>query len=113
MDSKQWYIPDGKVDKNRIKTQWLDLVNKCTSNGKTGLRSFCMTDTFFEHKVGEDLVNYENSLSPNFDFQFLPICAYTQGNFAQLSQRQQKVLVTSHNQVWMQTEEKTKSNQKI
>lgn len=113
MDSKQWYIPDGKVDKNRIKTQWLDLVNKCTSNGKTGLRSFCMMDTFFEHKVDEDLVDYENSLSPNFDFQFLPICAYTQSNFDQLSQSQQEVLVTSHNHVWMQRKEKTKSNQKI
>jgi len=113
MDSKQWYIPDGKVDKNRIKTQWLDLVNKCTSNGKTGLRSFCMTDTFFEHKVGDDLVDYENSLSPNFDFQFLPVCAYTQSNFGQLSQKQQEILVTSHNHVWMQTNEKTKSNQKI
>lgn len=101
MENKQWYLPDGKVNINRIKTQWLELVDKCISKGKTGLRSFCMMDTFFEHNLGKELIDYENLLSPSFDFQFLPICAYSQSDFDKLSQIQQESLIKSHNHVWM------------
>ncbi len=103
MESKEWYIPNGKVDKRRIKDQWLELVNKCINKGKVGLRSFCMMDTFFEHNLVEELVDYENSLSPNFDFQFLPICAYLQRDLNKLSPGQKETLIASHNHIWMQS----------
>ncbi|MEP6576905.1 MAG: MEDS domain-containing protein [Nitrososphaerota archaeon] len=102
IESKEWYFPDGKVDKRRIKDQWLELVNKCINKGKAGLRSFCMMDSFFEHNLIEELVDYENSLSPSFDFRFLPICAYLQRDLDKLSHGQKETLIASHNHVWTQ-----------
>ena len=81
MENKEWYIPDGKVDKDRIKSQWIYLVKKCVTTGKKGVRAFCMMDTFFEHNLIEELVDYESALSPKFDFQFVPVCAYLRSDF--------------------------------
>lgn len=99
--SNHWYIPYGKVDKDRLKNQWLELVNKCLKNGKKGLRAFCMTDTFFEHNLIDDLVEYESALPPKFDFELLPICAYLQTDIDKLSQKQKERMFASHSHVWM------------
>ncbi len=101
MENKKWYIPDGKVDKDRIKSQWTDLVKKCVTNGKKGVRAFCMMDTFFEHNLIEELVDYESALSPKFDFQFVPVCAYLRSDFEKLSQTQKERMIRSHNHIWI------------
>ncbi len=32
--NEEWYMPDRKVDKYRIKNQWYELVEQCTREGK-------------------------------------------------------------------------------
>jgi CheY-like chemotaxis protein len=100
-ESKDWYIPDGKVDKDNIKNQWIELVKCCVNKGKKGLRAFCMTDTFFEHNLLEELVDYESALSPKFDFQFVPICAYLRSDLEKLSEKQKERMIRTHSHVWM------------
>ena len=99
--SNHWYIQYGKFDKDRLKDQWLELVNKCLKSGKKGLRAFCMTDTFFEHNLIDDLVDYESALPPKFDFELVPICAYLQNDIDKLSQKQKERMIASHSHVWM------------
>jgi CheY-like chemotaxis protein len=101
MENKDWYIPDGKVDKDSIKNQWIDLVKKCISNGKKGLRAFCIMDTFFEQNLIDELVDYESALPPKFDFEFVTVCAYLRSNFEKLSQEQKERMIRSHSHVWI------------
>jgi hypothetical protein len=101
IENKDWYIPDGKVDKDSIKNQWIYLVKKCVSNGKKGLRAFCIMDTFFEHNLIDELVDYESALSPKFDFQFVSVCAYLRSNLEKLSQEQKERMIRSHSHVWI------------
>jgi CheY-like chemotaxis protein len=101
IENKDWYIPDGKVDKDSIKNQWIYLVKKFVSNGKKGLRAFCIMDTFFEHNLIDELVDYESALSPKFDFQFVSVCAYLRSNLEKLSQEQKERMIRSHSHVWI------------
>jgi DNA-binding response OmpR family regulator len=101
MENKDWYIPNGKVDKDSIKNQWIDLVKKCVTNGKKGLRSFCIMDTFFEYDLIDELVDYESALPPKFDFEFVSVCAYLRGNLEKLSQEQKERMIRSHGHVWI------------
>jgi CheY-like chemotaxis protein len=100
-ENRDWYIPDGKVDKDSIKNQWIDLVKTCVTKGKKGLRAFCIMDTFFEHNLIEELVDYESTLSPKCDFQFVPVCAYLRSDLEKLSKKQKERLIRSHSHVWM------------
>ena len=100
-ESKDWYIPDEKVDKDNIKNQWIVLVKSCVNKGKKGLRAFCMMDTFFEHNLLEELVDYESALSPKLDFQFVPVCAYLRSDLEKLSEKQKERMIRSHSHVWM------------
>jgi CheY-like chemotaxis protein len=101
MENKDWYIPNGKVDKDSIKNQWIDLVKKCVTNGKKGLRAFCIMDTFFEYDLIDELVDYESALPPKFDFEFVSVCAYLRGNLEKLSQVQKERMIRSHSHVWI------------
>jgi CheY-like chemotaxis protein len=100
-ESEDWYIPDGKVDKDNIKNQWIELVKSCVTKGKKGLRAFCIMDTFFEHNLLEELVDYESALSPKFDFHFVPVCAYLRSDLEKLSEKQKERMIQSHSHVWM------------
>ncbi len=49
LKNEQWYISNGKVDKDPIINQWHKLVRQSIQDGKEGLRAFCMMDCFFEN----------------------------------------------------------------
>jgi DNA-binding response OmpR family regulator len=100
MHNEEWYIPDKQVDKYRIIRQWNDLVGKCKSAGKTGLRAFCMMDCFFEHDFAEQVVDYEHTLPSKFEMPFVPICAYRKEDIDKLSEDQKRRLIVCHNHVW-------------
>jgi DNA-binding response OmpR family regulator len=105
IENKEWYIPDGRVDKGRIINQWNNLVNQSLNKGKKGLRAFCMMDTFFEHNFLEEMVDYEYALPPRFSMQFLPVCAYMQSDLDKLTDGQRRRMVACHNHVWNHSRE--------
>lgn len=98
--NEDWYLPDKKVDKNRIIAQWYELVDHCINNGTKGLRAFCMMDCFFENDFAEGVVDYEHTLPVKFGIPFVPICAYRQDDISTLSEDQLKRLIVCHNHVW-------------
>lgn len=80
LENEEWYMPDGKVDKQRIIKQWENLVDQCKHASKNGLRAFCRMDCFFENGFSKALVDYERSLPSHFQIPFVPICAYRQSD---------------------------------
>ena len=98
--NEDWYIPDKKVDKNRIIEQWNRLVSRSLSEGKKGLRAFCMMDCFFEHGFSEEVVDYEHALPAKFQMPFVPICAYRKQDIDLLTEDQKRRLILCHNHVW-------------
>lgn len=101
IDSEKWYLSGGKVNRERIKKQWLELVDKSLSVGKKGLRAFCMMDTFFDHDLIDEIVDYESEYPPKFDFNLLSVCAYSQKNIDKLPLKQKERLTASHGHVWI------------
>lgn len=101
IDSKQWYLSEGKVNREGIKKQRLELLDKSLSIGKKGLRAFCMTDTFFDHNLIDEVVDYESEYPPKFDFNLLAVCAYSQKNMDKLLLKQKEKLIAAHGHVWI------------
>jgi DNA-binding response OmpR family regulator len=97
--NEEWYIPDGKVDKHRIISQWHDLVNQSIQSGKKGLRAFCMMDCFFENGYSMEVVDYESTLPSQFQIPFIPICAYRQSDLDCLPEPEKKKLMECHNHI--------------
>ncbi|HYF99003.1 MAG TPA: MEDS domain-containing protein [Candidatus Saccharimonadales bacterium] len=95
--NEEWYIPDGKVDKHRIINQWHELVEQSIKDGKKGLRAFCMMDCFFDNVFMKEVVDYECTLPCQFPFQFVPVCAYNQNDFASIPELERKRLIECHN----------------
>ncbi len=101
MRNDEWYIPDGKVDKNRIIRQWNDLVSRCMNKGKD-LRAFCMMDCFFDNDFAkEEVVDYEDTLPSQFKIPFISICVYMQKDLDALSLKEREKLVKGHSHIWI------------
>lgn len=99
MRNEEWYIPDGKVDKQRIISQWHNLVSQSIQLGKKGLRAFCMMDCFFENGYSMEVVDYERTLPLQFEIPFVPICAYRQSDLDCLPEQEEKKLIECHNHI--------------
>jgi CheY-like chemotaxis protein len=95
--NEEWYMPNGKVDKNRIINQWHELVEQSIKDGKKGLRAFCMMDCFFDNTLTKEVVDYESTLPCQFPIQFVPVCAYKQNDFASIPELEKKRLIECHN----------------
>lgn len=99
MRNEEWYIPDGKVDKQRIINQWHNLVSQSIQSGKKGLRAFCMMDCFFEHGHTMEVVDYERTLPLQFEIPFVSICAYRQSDLDCLPKQEKQKLMECHNHI--------------
>ena len=99
MRNEEWYIPDSKVDKQRIISQWHNLVSQSIQSGKKGLRAFCMMDCFFEHGYSMEVVDYERTLPLQFEIPFVPICAYRQSDLDCLPEQEKQKLIECHNHI--------------
>lgn len=95
-----WYLPDGRMDKQRLLAQWNRLVETCVRSGKNGVRAFCMMDCMFEHNLESESVDYEVDYPPKLDIALVPICAYRKQDIDRLSDDQKRRLLTCHNKVW-------------
>lgn len=99
--NEEWYLSDGKADKDKIIKQWKNLANRSVNIGKKGLRAFCMMDCFFENGFVKEVVDYESTLPANFEIPFVPICAYRQKDLDCLSDIEKKRLVNCHSHLWI------------
>lgn len=70
------------------------------AKGKSGVRVFGDTATFFKNGIAKELVYYESTLEQKFSTPFTAICAYDSKDIDKLSQDQLNTLLGHHNPVW-------------
>src|ERR671911_1414275 len=75
------------------------LVMRAARDGKTGVFNLSDMGSFFLAERTEKLIEYEQSLPKKLDLKFIATCSYHKGNFATLTNQQQKELLSSHNTV--------------
>ena len=75
------------------------LVMRAASEAKAGVFNLSDMGSFFLAERTEKLIEYEQSLPKMLDLKFIATCSYHKGNFATLTNQQQKELLSSHNTV--------------
>jgi DcmR-like sensory protein len=100
-DATEWYFEHGKPDPKKIKEQWNGLVNHLLNEGKSGLRVFEDTRSFFRRGFAKELVDYESTLEKKFNLPLTAVCAYEYEDIDTLSFKQFSVLKEHHGVVWM------------
>jgi len=69
------YIVNGKVDSPRIIKGFSDLAYDYSSRGY-GMRAAAEMSCFFDHKLVDELVSYEQDLHRKFSFPAFGLCGY-------------------------------------
>jgi len=69
------YIVDGRVDSPRIIKGFSDLAYDYSSRGY-GMRAAGEMSCFFDHRLVDELVTYENDLHRKFSFPAFGLCGY-------------------------------------
>jgi hypothetical protein len=75
------------------------LVMRAAIDGKAGVFNLSDMGSFFLAERTEKLIEYEQSVPKKLDLKFMATCSYHKGNFATLTNQQQKELLSSHNTV--------------
>src|SRR5688500_9739230 len=75
------------------------LVMRAASEGKAGVFNLSDMGSFFLAERTEKLIEYEQSLPKKLDLKFIAMCSYHKGDFATLTNQQQKELLSSHTTV--------------
>jgi len=98
--TKEWYFPDGSFTVNKIRDQWSNLIDYSNKNGRSSLRVFEDTSSFFKHGFARELVHYESTLGQKFSFSNTAICGYLYEEIDTLTSKQFRTLQECHNLVW-------------
>jgi hypothetical protein len=69
------YIVDGKVDSRRIIKQFSDMAYDYSFRGY-GMRAAAEMSCFFDHRLVDELVAYEQDLHRKFSFPAFGLCGY-------------------------------------
>ena len=107
MRNEDWYVPDKKMDKQKVAKQWLELVDSCKKAGRNGLAAFCMMDCVFDHGCGGEVAEYEGMFEGSFKVPLVAICAYRKADIEKLPEDHKRKLVMAHNYVWASEKRKT------
>ena len=75
------------------------LVMRAAKDGKTGVFNISDLGSFFVADRIPTLLGYERSIPKKMDLEFKGICAYHEGDFANLSKEQQEIILSSHNRI--------------
>jgi DcmR-like sensory protein len=75
------------------------LVMRAAKNGKAGVFNISDLGSFFVADRIPALVGYERSIPKKMDLEFKGICAYHEGDFANLSKEQQEIILSAHNRI--------------
>ena len=96
----EWYYSHGFPDPVKISAYWGAISEIARIRGKNGFRVFADTYDFFKKGYSKELVDYESTLDPKFDFGFTAICAYDSADIQSLTASQRDILFSHHNPVW-------------
>jgi hypothetical protein len=75
------------------------LVMRAAKNGKAGVFNISDLGSFFVADRIPTLLGYERSIPKKMDLEFKGICAYHEGDFANLSKEQQEIILSAHNRI--------------
>ena len=76
-----------------------NLVMRAAKDGKAGVFNISDLGSFFVADRIPTLLGYERSLPKKMDLEFKGICAYHEGDFANLSKEQQEIILSAHNRI--------------
>lgn len=101
--TEEMYFPDGTPNVQRTIALWSTLVENCLCRGKKGMRVFGDMRGFFESGFTNELLEYESSLEPRFDFPVIGICAYDSKDISnKFTSEQIRQLRQHHDTIWME-----------
>ena len=72
---------------------------RAAKHGKAGVFNISDLGSFFVADRIPTLLGYERSIPKRMDFEFKGICAYHEGDFANLSKEQQEIILSAHNRI--------------
>jgi hypothetical protein len=72
---------------------------RATKDGKAGVFNISDLGSFFVADRIPTLLGYERSIPKRMDLEFKGICAYHEGDFANLSKEQQEIILSAHNRI--------------
>jgi MEDS: MEthanogen/methylotroph, DcmR Sensory domain len=75
------------------------LVMRAAKDGKAGVFNISDLGSFFVADRIPTLLGYERSIPKKMDLEFKGICAYHEGDFANLSKEQQELILSTHNRI--------------
>jgi len=75
------------------------LVMRAAKEGKAGVFNISDLGSFFVADRILTLLGYERSIPKMMDLEFKGICAYHEGDFANLSKEQQEIILSAHNRI--------------
>jgi hypothetical protein len=75
------------------------LVKRAAKDGKAGVFNISDLGSFFVADRIPTLLGYERSIPKKMDLEFKGICAYHEGDFANLSKEQQEIILSAHNRI--------------
>jgi MEDS: MEthanogen/methylotroph, DcmR Sensory domain len=73
------------------------LVMRAAKDGKAGVFNISDLGSFFVADRIPTLLGYEQSIPKKMGLEFKGICAYHEGDFANLSKEQQEIILSAHN----------------
>ena len=75
------------------------LVMRAAKDGKTGVFNISDLGSFFVADRIPTLLGYERSIPKKMDLEFKGICAYHEGDFANLSKEEKEIILSAHNRI--------------
>jgi hypothetical protein len=75
------------------------LIMRAAKDGKAGVFNISDLGSFFVADHIPNLLGYERSIPKKMDLEFKGICAYHEGDFANLSKEQQEIILSAHNRI--------------
>jgi hypothetical protein len=101
--SAEWYLTEGEntPDTNKIVNSWSRLSYEAIRRGKTGIRAFGDTRTFFKLGLTDYLLEYEGHVGREPIFPLMAICAYLKSDILALTKRNYRRIQDAHNHVYL------------
>ena len=75
------------------------LVIRATKNRKAGVFNISDMGSFFVTDRIPALLDYERSIKKKMDIEFKAVCSYHKGDFTNLSNEQQEMILSAHNHI--------------
>ena len=72
---------------------------RAAKDGKAGVFNISDLGSFFVADRIPTLLGYERSIPKKMDLEFKGICAYHEGDFANLSKEEQEIILSAHNRI--------------